>query len=353
MNLLGIRTDFVEKTGRLDLVVDRSAYADNGADFFIQAAQRVLDSILPYRKDIGRYVKTINANQSSLILKYVRSYDSVYVKGSGVERAGLDRKSYSWLLEQYGDDYGEKATGLATFSGNVSDNDTLVIGTETYTFKTTASTTYHVSIGSSASVTIDNLVSKIRAVSALADAEKYSATECLVEYYLVGTAGNSVVFTTTAGTISLDGSGTLGGSIAGRANQIGTGQPIYFSPIVSTPHPEITLDNLPSAETHDLLFGLDRFQRDGILFLPPADTSYTMTIYGYFFSKMELDADVSYHSEVYPELLVMTSALVLEAFYRNTAGVQDWFSSMDLILKGIDHDLVREEMVLSGNQLRG
>ena len=68
---------------------------------------------------------------------------------------------------------------------------------------------------------------------------------------------------------------------------------------------------------------------------------------------MENDADVSYHSEMYPELSVMASLLALEAFYRNRAGVNDWFSSMDLWLKGIDHDLVIEEMAQAGTQMRG
>lgn len=355
MNLLGIRTAFVKRTGRFDLVVDTTDYADDGADFFIQAAQRLLDSIMPYRKDIGRYITTLNTNQSSVILKHIRAFDSVYVKGSGSEREPLDRKAYSWLLEQYGDDYGEKAMGTATFSGTPTADDTLTIGSETYTFKATRSTTYEVAIGSSASVTIDNLVSEINTYSSIATAQKLSTTEALITYYLVGTAGNSIAFTVNeeCAEITLDGSNYLGGTVAGRANEIDTGQPLYFAPLISTPHPELTLDSLPSEDTHDLLFGLERFQKDGLLIMPPADDSYTLIIYGLFFSQMENDADVSYHSEMYPELLIMTSAMVLEMFYRNSAGVNDWFNSIKFFLKGIDHDLVREEMVLSGNQMRG
>ena len=187
MNLLAIRTQFVEKSGRYDLVVDTTSYVDDGANFFIQAGQRLLDSILPNRKDIGRYHKAINANQSSITLKHIRAFDSVYVKASGSERELLDRKPYSWLLEQYGSDYGEKATGLATFSAVAVADDTVVIDTETWTFKAAAASTYQVTIGATVSATIDNLVTKINANSAMATAEKYSATEMLVEYYLVGT----------------------------------------------------------------------------------------------------------------------------------------------------------------------
>ena len=153
--------------------------------------------------------------------------------------------------------------------------------------------------------------------------------------------------------ISLDGSGVLGGSIAGRANQIGTGQPVYWAPLLTTPHPSLSLSSVTSDESQDLLFGLDRFQKDGILIMPPADSSYTISIYANFFSLLTNDADVSYHSEMYPELLLMASMLAVEVFYRNTQGVNDWLSSMQLWLKGIDHDLVREEGVLAGTQMRG
>ena len=352
MNLLQIRTDFVGKTGRHDLVVDLTDYTDNGANFFIQAGQRLLDSILPYRKDIGRFVTTVNSNQSSVFLKYVRAYDSVYLTASGISREPLDRKSYSWLIEQYGDDYGEKAGGLISFTAVPGEDATLIIGSETYTFKASPTLATHVQIGSTILETIENLVSKLNTQSSIVTASKYSATQVLVQYYLVGTAGNSVSWAVSDAGMTLDDT-TLGAAIAGRANQITSGRPIYWAPVISTPHPELTLSGLATLDSHDLLFGLERFSKDGILFMPPADQSYVLTIFGYFFSKMEADADISYHSENYPELLVMASALVLEAFYRNTQGVQDWLSSINLFLKGIDHDLVREEMVLSGNQLRG
>ncbi len=353
MNLLGIRTQFVEKTGRYDLVVDPTDYVDNGANFFIQAGQRLLDSSLPYRKDIGRYHATLNANQSSIIIKYVRAFDSVYVKGSGDEREPLDRKTYSWLLEQYGNDYGEKAVGTVTFSGVPTVDDTITIDTETFTFKASRSVAFTVALGADASATIDNLVSAINIDSSVCTAQKYSATQVLITYYLVGTAGNSIVFTESADNLTIDGNGTLGSTVAGRANQIGTGQPAYWAPLQTTPHPSLSLANITACESKDLLFGLDRFQKDGILIMPPADVSYTISIYAWYFSLMENDADVSYHSEMYSELLLMASMLALEAFYRNTAGVNDWLSSMQIWLKGVDHDLVRAEGVQAGTQMRG
>jgi len=353
MNLLQIRTAFVQKSGYYDLVVDTTDYVDNGANFFIQAGQRFLDTVVPNRKALGRYVATIVENQSSLLLKKVRSIDSVYIKGSGEGRSYLDRKAYSWLIENYGDDFGEKAKGVGTVSDVPSDDEILTIDEEVYTFKDSPSSTNDVEIGDTASETIANLVSKINTNSSVAKAYQLTASTFLIEYILVGTAGNEIVFTTDAGNISLDGSGLLGGTVAGRTNEIGTGAPTYYSPIISNPHPDLSVSNLTAEDTHDLMFGYDRFAYDGILFMKPADASYTMTIFGSFFSQMILDPDVSYHSELYPELLIMAASMARECFFRNTQGVQDWIGSMQLWLKGIDHDLVREEIALAGTQLKG
>ena len=359
MNLYQTRVAFVERTGRDDLVVDTIDYADSGANFFIQAGQRLLDMLQPTRKDLGRFVKNIGVNQSSLFMKYVRAVDSVYLKESGEGRTYLERKTYSWLIEEYGDDFGEKAKGTATFTGQPTDGDTLVVGTTPYTFRTTPSALYDVAIASTLSETIDNLVATINtatgmgAITPTAEAYKISSTTCLVEYRLVGVGGNSVAFTTTSGAITLDGGGVLGGTLAGRVNQISTGAPIYFSPIHASPHPQLSLSNIGSFDTHHLMFGLDRFHQDGIIFMPPADGVYTMTIFGLFFSKMEDDVDISYHSELFPELLLAASAYSLEVFYRNTQGANDWLTAIQRGLTGMDHDLVREEMAQATNTLRG
>jgi len=353
MNLLQIRTGFVQKSGYYELVVDTTDYADNGANFFIQAGQRFLDSVIPNRKSLGRYVVTIVENQSSVLLKKVRSIDSVYVKASGSERSYLERKAYSWLIENYGDDFGEKAKGVGTMADVPSNAEILTIDDEVYTFKTTVSSTNDVAIGATVSATIANLVTKVNANSEIAKAYQLTASTFLIEYVLVGTAGNAIVFTTTAGDLSLNGSGVLGSTVAGRANEIGTGAPTYYSPIISNPHPDLSVSNLTSEDSHDLMFGYDRYAYDGILFMSPADASYTMTIFGAFFSQMVSDLDISYHSELYPELLIMAANLAREVFFRNTQGVQDWLGSMNLWLKGIDHDLVREEIALAGTQLKG
>ncbi|HUV85194.1 MAG TPA: hypothetical protein VMV86_05745 [Methanosarcinales archaeon] len=353
MNLLQIRTLWIERSGRTDLVVDTTDYVDNGANFFIQAGQRLLDSIQPHRKSYGKYIKDINIGQSSLFINNVRAIEAVELIKTGESRTRLERKSYSWIRDEYGEDFGETAKGTLTFTGLPVADEVLVIGGETYTFKAARSASGEITIGTTVSITIDNILTAVKTDSSICTTYKLTATTCLVEYYLVGTAGNSVVFTTTVANASLDGGGYLGGTLAGRATGITSGKPLYFAPVLNTPMPDLTLDNIGSLDSTWMRFDLNKFSGDGIIWAPPSDAAYTITVSCHMFSRMTADADISYHSEMYPELLIFATSFVLEVMYRNTAGMNDWWEGMKPFLKGIDRDLVLEEGVLSGNTLRG
>lgn len=347
MNLLNLRTQWVEKNGRYDLVIDTTNYADNGANFYLQVGQRILDAIFPVRKQPGKLVIDLATGQSSLLMKHLRSIDSVYIEASGITRDDLSRKPYSWLIEQYGDDFGQKAIGKITFGGQPSAGEAITIDTETYTFNT------DMDIGTTLTATIDNFVTAINAASSIVNLQRISSTEVIVTYYLVGTAGNAIAWSTTAGNLTLDGSGYLGGTIAGRANQITTGTPLYYAPIITTPHPYLTLSNIGSLNTSDLLLGYDKHQWDGLLFMPPANQAYTMTVFAHFFTVLSSDLDTSYYSEQYPEACMLAANMAVEMFYRNQTGVREIFESLKIILDGVDKDLVLSEMALSGNQMRG
>ncbi|MCP4392858.1 MAG: hypothetical protein GY804_01090 [Alphaproteobacteria bacterium] len=357
MNLLEIRTKFIDQSGRFNLVVDTINYADNGANFFIQAGQRYLDSVLPNRKEIGRYVKDISTNQTKLVMRYVRGIDSVYVKASGEDRVELDRKAYSWLLKEYGEDFGAKALGKATFTGQPTAEETFNVDAVTFTYKASgASGETEINLGSTVSETITNTVTILNAnpvVNILVTTSQVSATEYIVEYKNIGTAGNAISFNNSLTNVTFDGSAFLGGTTLGRVTGLDTGTPTYFSSIQSLPSPQLTVNNMGSTETFELLFGTTKHKEDGILFLPPADGAYTMTVFGRFFSVLSDDLDTSYHSEMYPELLLMAASMALEVMYRNTQGVNDWLFSMDKWLRGADHDLAEEEIVLSGLEMKG
>lgn len=245
--LLAIRTGFVTRNGRHDLVVDTTSYVDNGANFFIQAGQRYLDTILPNPKSLGRYVKDIATDSYKLEMQYVQSIESVWIKASGEARQELILKPYSWLLENYTDAIADMSSGVPTYYAPI--------------------------------------------INTLSSAQK-----------------------------------TLTGS---------------------TYTTEFTYDY------EDITFGANRYVYNGIAYRPKADKAYTMTVFARFYSLMASDTDISWHSENYPELLEMAANMMLESFYRNSAGVSDWKRSIDMFLQGIDRTLINKEMIEATNQMKG
>jgi len=248
MDLLDIRKAFVQASGRFDLVVDTTHYVNNsaniGADFFINAGLRLLDSLegsMPssYRKDIS-------AGDYKLTFKYARAIDRVDIMN---------------------------ADGRKTLT--------------------------------------------------------------------------PVRLETLRETYPLD------------PDKIGRGTPLMYAPMKGFLSPEqksLTLANFSTEFTYDhygVIFGASRYQYNGILFMPPADTTYTVTVWGWFFNALEEDDDVCWWSENYPEVVIMAAQCVVEMFYRNSSGVADWMSAITQYLRGVDIDRVREEISIAGNQIKG
>jgi len=66
MNLLDIRTQFVKISGRYDLVQDDENFADNGANFYINAGANLLDKLGIAREGISTLSIPITANVCSV-----------------------------------------------------------------------------------------------------------------------------------------------------------------------------------------------------------------------------------------------------------------------------------------------
>ncbi|GAI92183.1 unnamed protein product [marine sediment metagenome] len=91
----------------------------------------------------------------------------------------------------------------------------------------------------------------------------------------------------------------------------------------------------------------------GILFGPPADTYYTLSVFGIFrFNLLSIDTDTNYWTDEWSLLLLYASLYMLESFYRNTAGMKDWMNAITVITFGIEADKVEEESH-NINQMRG
>ncbi len=80
MNLLAIRTKFVEVSGRFDLVVDRTDYADQGADFFIKAGQGYLQSIILGPKSEAQINRRLANGGNSVTFSDCQSIYNVWLR---------------------------------------------------------------------------------------------------------------------------------------------------------------------------------------------------------------------------------------------------------------------------------
>lgn len=129
-----------------------------------------------------------------------------------------------------------QASGTLTGTGNFSANETVTIGVQTYTFKSTLSSSptvaYEVKIGADLATSLENLAKAINvsgtagtdySVGTLANAlvtAKATSTTVVVTAKEFGTAGNSIVSTETATNASFGGA-TLSGGIDGVNARIG------------------------------------------------------------------------------------------------------------------------------------
>lgn len=251
MTLLEIRTQFVDLSGRYDLVVNTSTYADNGANFFIKAGQRYLDCILPNPNSEKVYRKDIAAGDHNLFLKHLRYVETVELFNADGKVQELTLTTMAKLRAAY--------TSLISAASR------------------NAPTTYALS-------------------KHLPAPEQEGLTA----------VGGSTPYTT-----------------------------------------EFTYDH----ET--LSFNAARKEQVGIEFRPVSDAAYTMVLTGGFFTLLDDDADTSYHSLVYPEVLIMAANMAVEAFYRNSTGVNEWEAAISRWLDGQDKNLVHQEIAMSGNRLKG
>lgn len=120
------------------------------------------------------------------------------------------------------------AEGTVTFTNNLANGDTLTIDAKTYTFQNTLTNVDgNIQIGASSTDTRANLIAAINLTGT--PGTDYAAAMTLhptvsasqpganpvITAKTAGAAGNSIAFTETAGFLTLDGGGTLGGTTTG------------------------------------------------------------------------------------------------------------------------------------------
>ncbi len=118
------------------------------------------------------------------------------------------------------------ATGTFELTANALNASQIVVGSKTYTFNTTLGGANSILIGVDASATLDNLIAAINlgpgigtlygtgtTINADIAAEPLPGAIALMSAIVPGTAGNSLVFTTTVVGAVISGSGTLTGGL--------------------------------------------------------------------------------------------------------------------------------------------
>lgn len=138
---------------------------------------------------------------------------------------------------------------------------------------------------------------------------------------------------------------------ADQASALDTGQPAYWAhavTLMSTEQQALTRANYTNDFTYDaddLLFSDENpYDREAVLWMPPADGAYTLQVLAEFFSKfLSADTDKNFWTLIYPEVLIKAAQRAIEVAYRNTEGVKDWDSAIFDDLVGIDSNLVKEE----------
>lgn len=114
------------------------------------------------------------------------------------------------------DPYGTAAVGTITMAGVAIADETFVIGTQTFTWKASRSTTGEVTIGANAAAAVTNIVTAITAdIPTLVTALDGAGDTVVVTSVGGGSAASAIVFTEASTNMTMDGSGTLGGTFDG------------------------------------------------------------------------------------------------------------------------------------------
>lgn len=101
MDLLEVRTQFIELSGRHDLVEDTTDYKDNGADYYLNAAVRELDvEIMQTYKSSAILYDLLPAGDFFLSIPDCRTIDKVFI-ATDDKYYQLEWKAYNILRKTY------------------------------------------------------------------------------------------------------------------------------------------------------------------------------------------------------------------------------------------------------------
>lgn len=131
------------------------------------------------------------------------------------------------------------------------------------------------------------------------------------------------------------------------------GDPSDYSPLIVNLVPDqIALKTTDYTDefTYDheeILFAdtADHFLYSGIMFMPPVDETFTISVLGRFWSPpLSSDTDETFWTEVHPDILSLATMYCIERTYRNREGMADYMSTIMDAIGDIDRNLVEQEV---------
>jgi len=114
MNLKEIRTQFVKESGRYDLVMDTTDWADNGADFYIQRGSRFLDRKVTTGFSKAKHYEDAAVDTWYKVFQECRAILEVWVSNDEF-RKKLERRSADTFREYYNEPAGSIDSGTPTY----------------------------------------------------------------------------------------------------------------------------------------------------------------------------------------------------------------------------------------------
>lgn len=111
MSLVEVREQFAKISGRYDLVVDTTDWADNGADFYINAGQLYLDRIETIKKSYSRVFEEVTSGDWYVLFQLCRAIKEVWISNSDGEKWKLEKKDFDVLRAAYAEDPADLDSG--------------------------------------------------------------------------------------------------------------------------------------------------------------------------------------------------------------------------------------------------
>lgn len=113
MELLELRQEFVKKSGRYDLVTNTTTWPDNGANFYINAGQRMLTKMLEPRSKMTQVQVSLDPGEYEVDFQATaRVIKNVYVVDADGAKVALTFKNIDWIIYEFGKDVDQIEPGV-------------------------------------------------------------------------------------------------------------------------------------------------------------------------------------------------------------------------------------------------